>query len=146
MYPSIRSHPQKGFTLIELLVVIAIIAILAAILFPVFAQAREKARQITCVSNEKQINLAVSMYVQDYDETYPFAWGYLGGWYDTIDPYIKTGANTSITYDAAQYKNGVWHCPSDYTTAGVTYAANAMIFGGGALPWGIGPYPAKTLS
>ena len=60
---------RKAFTLIELLVVVAIIAILAAILFPVFAQAREKARQATCLSNCKQIGLASNMYVQDYDET-----------------------------------------------------------------------------
>src|SRR5712675_1031082 len=84
-----------GFTLIELLVVIAIIAILAAILFPVFAQAREKARQTTCVSNKKQIALATLMYIQDYDETFP-----LGAyntdptiaivmWYDLIEPYVK---------------------------------------------------------
>jgi prepilin-type N-terminal cleavage/methylation domain len=65
------SRPGAGFTLIELLVVIAIIAILAAILFPVFAQAREKARQTSCLSNLKQMGLAVLQYVQDYDETYP---------------------------------------------------------------------------
>ena len=62
---------KKGFTLIELLVVIAIIAILAAILFPVFAQAREKARQTSCLSNCKQIGTALQLYVDDYDETYP---------------------------------------------------------------------------
>jgi prepilin-type N-terminal cleavage/methylation domain-containing protein len=68
---------QQGFTLIELLVVIAIIAILAAILFPVFARAREKARQTSCLNNVKQLTLAIMMYAQDYDETYPYAcrWG-----------------------------------------------------------------------
>ena len=66
-----KSEVQTGFTLIELLVVIAIIAILAAILFPVFAKVREKARQVTCTSNERQIGLAMLQYVQDYDEKYP---------------------------------------------------------------------------
>src|SRR4026208_354663 len=61
---------RNGFTLIELLVVIAIIAILAAILFPVFAQARDKARQASCLSNEKQIGCALNMYQQDYDGTW----------------------------------------------------------------------------
>jgi len=72
----------KGFTLIELLVVIAIIAILAAILFPVFSQARESARKTSCLSNTKQIGLAVNMYVQDYDERFfPQPWP--GGCPDT---------------------------------------------------------------
>ena len=62
---------RNAFTLIELLVVIAIIAILAAILFPVFAQAREKARAISCLSNMNQLGLSMQMYVQDYDETFP---------------------------------------------------------------------------
>jgi len=66
-----NERDDRAFTLIELLVVIAIIAILAAILFPVFAQAREKARQSACASNLKQIGTALMMYVQDYDETFP---------------------------------------------------------------------------
>jgi prepilin-type N-terminal cleavage/methylation domain-containing protein/prepilin-type processing-associated H-X9-DG protein len=101
---------SKGFTLIELLVVIAIIAILAAILFPVFAQAREKARQTTCLSNEKQIALAFVQYVQDYDETMPayeygsnaigtnYAWEYM------VYPYLKSVA--------------VYKCPSIKSTEG----------------------------
>src|SRR5579871_2078324 len=65
-----RARPERGFTLIELLVVIAIIAILVSILFPVFAQAREKARGASCVSNLRQITAAALMYSQDYDETF----------------------------------------------------------------------------
>jgi prepilin-type N-terminal cleavage/methylation domain-containing protein/prepilin-type processing-associated H-X9-DG protein len=85
---------SRGFTLIELLVVIAIIAILAAILFPVFAKAREKARQSSCLSNVKQIGLGFMMYAQDYDETLPG--GNVGGtgwWGNAIAPYVK---NTQI--------------------------------------------------
>lgn len=91
---------KKAFTLIELLVVIAIIAILAAILFPVFAQAREKARQTSCISNTKQIGTALMMYVQDFDEVLPFNdngpdWtpGNARSTFDVLQPYIK---NTQI--------------------------------------------------
>jgi prepilin-type N-terminal cleavage/methylation domain-containing protein/prepilin-type processing-associated H-X9-DG protein len=88
-------HKKRGgFTLIELLVVIAIIAILAAILFPVFAKAREKARQASCQSNLKQLALGALMYAQDYDECLPMAFiGNPGGpyvrWFELINPYVK---------------------------------------------------------
>jgi len=90
-----RGNGKSGFTLIELLVVIAIIAILAAILFPVFAQAREKARQISCLSNMKQLGTSYMMYTQDYDEMYIFSqrWGSAGqGWAGHLYPYVKSRA------------------------------------------------------
>ncbi len=80
---------KRGFTLIELLVVIAIIAILAAILFPVFARAREKARQASCQSNLKQLALAFHSYVQDYDERVFGARLNVRGWTGALEPYIK---------------------------------------------------------
>ena len=89
-----RAPKTKGFTLIELLVVIAIIAILAAILFPVFARAREKARQSACQSNLKQIGLALKMYTQDYDETnlrMYFGTGSMAyRWHQAVQPYMKS--------------------------------------------------------
>jgi prepilin-type N-terminal cleavage/methylation domain-containing protein/prepilin-type processing-associated H-X9-DG protein len=125
---------RRGFTLIELLVVIAIIAILAAILFPVFAQAREKARGISCLSNTKQMGIALQMYVQDYDEhvcfnndgnwfQYPAGSGnyYINTWYTLIQPYIKNYA--------------VYVCPSA--------SVNTGLFAGydysPASPWKSGP-------
>ncbi len=114
---------RKGFTLIELLVVIAIIAILAAILFPVFAQAREKARAITCISNLKQIGLGTMQYVQDYDETYPLGYTWMstdgnswGGtmWTISLGPYIqKYGTiNTEFINGQAPGTANVYVCPS----------------------------------
>jgi prepilin-type N-terminal cleavage/methylation domain-containing protein/prepilin-type processing-associated H-X9-DG protein len=108
---------KKGFTLIELLVVIAIIAILAAILFPVFAKAREKARQTSCLNNVKQMGLGAMEYAQDFDEHLPArTFASNGGtiwwpWYTVLQPYIK---NTQIIT-----------CPSSGQASGVdTYGWN----------------------
>lgn len=132
---------NKGFTLIELLVVIAIIAILAAILFPVFAKVREKARQIACVSNSKQLGLAVLQYAQDYDETMPNAtvnslaiWSPGGAnaypfWSLQILPYIK---------DINAYA-----CPDDGLGASpdpaVTWAGVCLSYGANSYMVGLPP-------
>ena len=134
---------RKGFTLIELLVVIAIIAILAAILFPVFARAREKARQTSCLSNQKQLGLAWSMYVQDYSENVPpyairlvdddgvgYGWG--PRWYELIEPYVMN--------------EQIFACPSDggairsYAYNGYFLVNSQWIMGFAA------PYAAQTLA
>jgi len=111
-----RRRSSGAFTLIELLVVIAIIAILAAILFPVFAQAREKARQASCLSNTKQIGNALAMYVQDYDETFfKYAWNSVNNaciagnvaWPELLQPYTKN--------------QNVFDCPSNTFQAPFAY-------------------------
>src|SRR5580698_6186489 len=99
------SNRIKGFTLIELLVVIAIIAILAAILFPVFAQAREKARQITCASNLKQVGLGFIMYATDYDEIFPAAGGYTDTIWDT--EYAVDGGTISTNCSGPRWNVGL---------------------------------------
>lgn len=110
---------RRGFTLIELLVVIAIIAILAAILFPVFASAREKARQTACLSNEKQLGLAIVQYTQDYDEVVPCGGDDYhcngGGWAQQIYPYVKS--------------TKVYLCPDDTgpVIAVVSYGYNSNV-------------------
>jgi len=135
-----------GFTLIELLVVIAIIAILAAILFPVFAKVREKARQTSCLSNMKQLGLGFMQYVQDNDELYPN--GTFGptapgiGWAGQVYPYIKSA--------------GVYKCPDDSTAprhsyeVTVSYAYNEWLAHqyGGTSPVSIATLnsPANTVA
>jgi len=122
------NHIQRksGFTLIELLVVIAIIAILAAILFPVFAQAREKARAIACLSNCKQTGLALIMYTQDFDEMIPSV-DKNGTFVSPIDGESNTSIYPSWTVLLNTYaKNwNLFHCPDDprtFPTSGVNAA------------------------
>ncbi len=137
---NITQNTKKAFTLIELLVVIAIIAILAAILFPVFARARENARRSSCQSNLKQIGLSIFQYLQDYDESYPLAvtgasYGFPTtppfpvpvGWGDAVQPYIKS--------------DQIYQCPSEsqgpspypYQTGYTDYFYNAgLSWSGGA--------------
>jgi prepilin-type N-terminal cleavage/methylation domain-containing protein/prepilin-type processing-associated H-X9-DG protein len=117
---NMRRNTRRAFTLIELLVVISIIAILAAILFPVFARARENARRASCQSNLKQLGLAVLMYTQDYDEQAYSAPGY-SWWTDPYMPYIK---NDQIVYCPSASGNNVFARP-------VTYAVNEHAFPAG---------------
>jgi prepilin-type N-terminal cleavage/methylation domain-containing protein/prepilin-type processing-associated H-X9-DG protein len=118
------TYIRRGFTLIELLVVIAIIAILAAILFPVFAKAREKARQSVCASNQKQMGLVFLQYVQDYDECWPNVNANGQDWPLSIYPYVNS--------------YGIFGCPDDPSPSPtkLSYAMNTLIFwwnGGGAV-------------
>jgi prepilin-type N-terminal cleavage/methylation domain-containing protein/prepilin-type processing-associated H-X9-DG protein len=138
LVPVTRKRSASGFTLIELLVVIAIIAILAAILFPVFAQAREQARTTTCLSNNKQIALADIMYTQDYDEqivpwiqtfTLPAQQPvYQIIWNGLLNPYVKSTLNQSTqapldttTNIVSQNAPGMYFCPDWNPT---TFAAS----------------------
>jgi len=142
-----QNRQLKGFTLIELLVVIAIISILASILFPVFARAREQARKASCLSNLNQMGLAVMMYVQDYDETYPIGRFNLpptpfAYWYDVIAPYVKNKQVFVCPTAGQQVRSGGygWNVRGTSTTNGFGYyksdpptAANWGTPTGGAL-------------
>jgi len=136
--PRARRPVKQGFTLIELLVVIAIIAILAAILFPVFARARENARRASCQSNLKQISLGIKQYTQDYDEKFPlyFSDAATAGWASQLQPYVKSiqilqcpsepnstndGNVNSLGYTDYAYNSGLGR---DYTDAGNSRSAS----------------------
>lgn len=128
---------SQGFTLIELLVVIAIIAILAAILFPVFARAREKARQTSCLSNVKQIALGIMMYTEDYDERYPATGSYVEPsilsdpttpglyWFMKIHPYVQNAQIYSCPSESyARVRSGGSSIEMDEFPGGVNYSYN----------------------
>lgn len=154
MQSEIRSQ-RRGFTLIELLVVIAIIAILAAILFPVFAKARESGKQATCLSNLKQIGTGITLYEQDQEDRFPLgidftdaAIGGLGGWKgafpnsqyyvtrlaratDPIDGDIHGGYLEHVMRPYVRSEE-VWRCPGDTGIGGIGYATNST---GYAIPF-----------
>jgi len=139
-----RCRPgRRAFTLIELLVVIAIIAILAAILFPVFAQARESARKASCVSNVRQLGLGWNMYSEDYDETFPLtaqccdADGNQMYWQAMIEPYVKSNGTSQVWLT----KTSIFICP-DYLKAAppTDEAGNPDNSGNGP----IGEYPLSS--
>jgi prepilin-type N-terminal cleavage/methylation domain-containing protein/prepilin-type processing-associated H-X9-DG protein len=147
---------RRGFTLIELLVVIAIIAILAAILFPVFARAREKARQASCQSNLKQWMLGALMYAQDYDERFPKHGSNCGGTTTTdpcqwnkMQPYVK---NTQMWYcpsaSTVRYgwniglpENGIGQALGSFTQPSVTVLLADTLYAGPFLNWQNGNNP-----
>ena len=141
---------KTGFTLIELLVVIAIIAILAAILFPVFAKAREKAREANCSSNVKQMTLGILMYIEDWDDTYPPECSYpnsapmpngvsIGAlyWWHLLHPYSKNFAifncPSIMRNNALIYTGGMYDLPQGVPYGNYSYGYNIYI---GGVWWG----------
>ena len=133
MFPTQKKNFKPGFTLIELLVVIAIIAILAAILFPVFGRARENARRSSCASNLKQIMLAQTQYAQDYDERFlPIVAANGAGYFNwrlIIQPYLKS--------------DQILICPSAEAPQGLSYTYNALV-GNNNVGLAEVPLPAQT--
>lgn len=125
----------QGFTLIELLVVIAIIAILAAILFPVFARAREKARQTACLNNLKQLGTSILLYVQDYDETYPINYQDASSGPGTAAQIPLTWPNRLMPYVGS---SKVYACPSDSRPPNVDFPGCRPILQSYCWNWRLG--------
>ena len=156
-YRAKLTRAKAGFTLIELLVVIAIIAILAAILFPVFAQAREKARQTSCLSNTKQLGLAVMQYVQDSDEAFPFHDVVLPGggatpwvdarrtWQQLAQPYMKSYDLRCSSNPASEFRVDAARADEGYQKPWRSYAANPRIFAPDK-PWWDSNLTTRTLA
>ncbi|NCO36548.1 MAG: hypothetical protein AUJ92_04690 [Armatimonadetes bacterium CG2_30_59_28] len=138
---------RRGFTLIELLVVIAIIAILAAILFPVFAKAREKARTSSCQSNLKQLGIAMLMYVQDYDEVFPVSHYWIGTdaptWRVRIFPYVKNAQAFACpsAADLSTFTGTVWLDNAQAAGYSEPYAHN---YGNGGVSRGMASGPSMA--
>jgi len=129
---------RKGFTLIELLVVIAIIAILAAILFPVFARAREQARKTSCASNLRQLGLGFAMYTQDYDERFPGIWS--GEW--NLNAGNQRQLNWAVEIFPYIKNKQVYVCPSDSSNHGSSYLGNNYV---GNIKLAIIPRPSEQV-
>jgi len=131
-----RRNINCGFTLVELLAVIATTMLLATILFPIFAQARDKNARSVCLSNLKQIGAADSMYLEDWDDTFPMAWGASGAWMTALSPYV---AKSSWCLDGiVRRPNTIWHCPADESFPSrdnfLSYATNGLLTGSGFDP------------
>ncbi len=138
---------RRGFTLIELLVVIAIIAILAAILFPVFARAREKARQTSCLSNVKSLVLGALMYAQDHDEVLPFAHSYGDWWYESLEPYLKNTQILTCPSKRAYPIGYAWNYNGCGYQPGTTWSPTrtGAIYDGCTLGIYLSPGPSQTI-
>jgi prepilin-type N-terminal cleavage/methylation domain-containing protein/prepilin-type processing-associated H-X9-DG protein len=136
---TVKSARNQAFTLIELLVVIAIIAILAAILFPVFAQAKEAAKKTQCLSNVKQQILGLTMYTNDNEDVYTedgTNWGTYKDWSVVVNPYIKNGLKKQVDRNNKEEfaGEGIWKCPSFPGNQPRTYGVRQDLSPDGKLP------------
>jgi len=126
-----------GFTLGELLIALMTVGVLAAILLPFFAQSQRKNYKAMCLSNLKQIGEANNLYMQDWDDTFPFSWGATGPWMVALTPYIDP-VNWTSQNGTLNKSHTIWHCPSDDLVGDgqhyISYSTNALVMGGGYDP------------